>query len=265
LSVYYCIDDYAALPDVNPESIRALDEQLTRGADVVFVASETLLDAKRRLNPITYFSPHGVDLDHFAQAFRADLPAPDDVAGLPRPVVGYFGLIEQWLDLDLIDYLSAQRPEWSFVLIGRVAVANEQVPRRPNIHYLGKRPYENLPAYGKLFDAAIIPNRLNQFTLHANPLKLREYLALGKPIVSISTPQIDKFSDVVAIARTREEFLAKLDTVLAQPPSAADVERRLKRVAGMSWRNRVHEVLGVVDDALCREAQQRDTNPAHAT
>jgi glycosyltransferase involved in cell wall biosynthesis len=262
LSVYYCIDDYSALPDVNPEAVRALDQELTRNASLVFVASETLLDDKRLLNPNTRVSPHGVDLEHFGQALRPDLPVPEETAHLRRPVVGFFGLIEQWIDLELIDYLAAQRPDWNFVMIGRVAVPEERVPRRPNIHFLGKRPYESLPAYGKQFDAAIIPSRLNQFTLHANPLKLREYLALGKPIVSVSTPQIDKFSDVVAIARTREEFLAKLDDVLTKPPSMVDVERRLKRVASMSWRSRVGEVLDVVEEALGRATRSQEIRAA---
>src|SRR5438132_3538794 len=216
LSVYYCIDDYAALPGVNSKAIQAMDEELTRKADIVFVASDTLLEMKLALNLNTHVSPHGVDFDHFAQAQDETLPVPTDIASLPRPVIGFFGLIERWIDLDLVDFLAKQRPHWSFVMIGRVALADHEIPHRANIHYLGKRNYQDLPAYGKQFDAAIIPYRLTQQVMHANPIKLREYLAMGKPVVSVSTPEIDKYAGVVEIARSREEFLAKLDKILAR-------------------------------------------------
>jgi glycosyltransferase involved in cell wall biosynthesis len=246
LSVYYCIDDYAALPDVNPEAIQAMDEELTRKADLVFVASDTLLERKLALNPNTCVSPHGVDFNHFAQAQDASLPVPDDMAELPRPVIGFFGLIERWIDLDLVNFLAEQRPHWSFVMIGRLAVADDQVPHRPNIHYLGRRSYQELPAYGKQFDAAIIPYRLTQQVLHANPIKLREYLAMGKPIVSVSTPEIDKYAEVVEIANSREEFLRKLDAVFLTRPGDQDIQRRMKRVASESWDARLTEVLELV-------------------
>jgi glycosyltransferase involved in cell wall biosynthesis len=247
LSVYYCIDDYAALPDVDPEPVQAMDDELTRKADLVFVASDTLLEKKLVLNPNTYVSPHGVDLDHFAQAQNETLPVPADMAPLPRPVIGFFGLIELWIDLELIDFLAEQRPHWTFVMIGRVAVADDQIPHRANIHYLGKRNYQELPAYGKQFDAAIIPYRLTQQVMHSNPIKLREYLAMGKPVVSVSTPEIDKYADVVELARSREEFLAKLDMVLARRPPGDDIRRRMKRVASESWDARLTDVLEIVN------------------
>jgi glycosyltransferase involved in cell wall biosynthesis len=250
LSLYYCIDDYAALPDVDETTVRAMDEEMTRKADLVFVASDTLLEAKRRLNPSTYVSPHGVDFDHFARAQNERLEAPLDTAGLARPVVGFFGLIERWIDLDLVHYLAEQRPHWTFVLIGRVAVPDGEVPRRDNIHYLGKRPYELLPAYGNQFDAAIIPYRLTQQVLHANPIKLREYLAMGKPVVSVSTPEIDKYADVVEIGHSKDEFLAKLDAVLARSVSPEESRKRMDRVADESWEGRMGQVFETIKGRL---------------
>jgi hypothetical protein len=149
--------------------------------------------------------------------------------------------------LDLVDFLAEQRPHWSFAIIGRVAVADDQVPHRPNIHYLGKRSFQDLPAYGKQFDAAIIPYRLTQQVMHANPIKLREYLAMGKPIVSVSTPEIDKYADVIEIAHSREEFLEKLDMVLAREPCDEDIRRRMNRVAAESWDARLTGVLEIVN------------------
>jgi glycosyltransferase involved in cell wall biosynthesis len=135
-----------------------------------------------------------------------------------------------------------------------VAVPQDQLPRRSNIHFIGERPYDSLPAYGKQFDAAIIPYRLNQQVLHANPLKLREYLAMGKPIVSVSTPEIDKYADVVEVANSREEFLAKLDAVLSQPPCPLATRARMERVASEGWDARLREVLAVVEQQLNPEA-----------
>jgi glycosyltransferase involved in cell wall biosynthesis len=250
LSVYYCIDDYAALPDVNPEAVRAMDDELTRKADLVFVASDTLLEGKRRLNPHSFVSPHGVDIEHFGKAQDQQLPAPADVADLPRPIIGFFGLIERWIELDLIDYLAQQRPHWSIVMIGRIAVPEESVPRRPNIHYLGKRSYDDLPAYGKQFDVAIIPYHLTQQVLHSNPIKLREYLAMGKPIVSVSAPEIDKYADVVAIARSHEEYLAQIDAALKESDPVAASRRRRARVMPESWNARLETVLETVMGSL---------------
>jgi glycosyltransferase involved in cell wall biosynthesis len=250
LSVYYCIDDYATLPDVNPEAVRAMDEELTAKADLVFVSAESLLERKLPLNPRTTFSPHGVDVDRFGQAQDEQLPVPADTAHLPGPVVGFFGLIEEWVDLELIDFLAGQRPQWTFLFIGRVAVSDAKLPGQPNVHFIGQRPYESLPAYGKQFGAAIIPFRLTEVILHANPLKLREYLAMGKPIVSVRTPEIEKYADVVELAHSREEFLSKLDAVLAHPSAPADIRARMERVAGESWDSRLCAVLEEINRRL---------------
>src|SRR6185369_17260951 len=103
-----------------------------------------------------------------------------------------------------------------FLMIGRVAVPDGDVPKLPNIHFIGRRPYETLPAYGKAFTAAIIPYHLTAQVVNSNPIKLREYLAMGKPIVSVSTPEIDKFAEHVAVARSREEYLARLDEAVGK-------------------------------------------------
>lgn len=242
VSVYYCIDDYASFPNVDPQAIGAMDDETTRKADIVFVASDTLLDRKLSLNPHTYLSPHGVDYEHFARAQDPSTNVPRDVAELAGPVVGFFGLVERWIDLDLIGYLARERPQWTFLLIGRIAVPVEQLPRSSNLHYLGVRPYESLPSYGRTFDVSIIPYRLTQQVLHANPIKLREYLAMGKPVVSVSTPEVDKYADVVEIAQTREQFLARLDAVLSRPSTSGETRRRMERVASESWDTRLSSV-----------------------
>jgi glycosyltransferase involved in cell wall biosynthesis len=253
LSVYYCIDDYAALPDVDVAAVKRMDETLTRNADLVFVASDTLLAGKRALNANTHLSPHGVDFDHFVKAQDPALPMPEDIAELvagKRPIVGFFGLIERWIELGLVAYLAQQRPDWTFLMIGRVAVPESEVPRLPNLRFLGRRPYEALPAYGRAFSAAIIPYHLTPQVMHANPIKLREYLAMGKPIVSVSTPEIDKFAEVVAIARDRDQFLAALDRAVTQGLSAEQVQRQTELAATMTWDANLRRVIATVEQQL---------------
>ena len=132
LSVYYCIDDYSALPDVNEAAVRAMDEEMTRKVDLVFIAAQTLLEAKKQLNPTTRVSPHGVDLDHFTRARDGSTIPPADVRDLPRPIIGFFGLIEKWIDLG-VDYLLERRPNWNFVMLSRVAVRTSVFDARTSI------------------------------------------------------------------------------------------------------------------------------------
>jgi glycosyltransferase involved in cell wall biosynthesis len=259
VAVYYCVDDYSAIPGVNVEAVRAMDEEATRKADLVFVVSETLLAAKRAANPNTRLSPHGVDVAHFAAARRPG-PVPADVAGLSGPVVGYVGLVEEWMDWEMIDWLAAQRPQWQFVMIGRIGVPKGRLPARPNLHFLGKRPYADLPAYGRRFGAAIIPSRLDhRFARHASPLKLREYLAMGVPVVAAATPENRKFADVADLAETREQFLAHLDRAVDRPITADEAGRRIARVADQTWEARAETVLAAVRDAYAAEGVSATT------
>jgi len=256
MSVYYCIDDYASLPDVDPQAVRLMDDTLTRKADLVFVASGTLLDGKRALNANTHVSPHGVDYDHFVKAQDPGTQPPADIAHLPGPLIGFFGLIERWIELDLVAYLARERPQWSFLMIGRVAVPDGDVPKLPNLHFIGRRPYDALPAYGKAFTAAIIPYHLTPQVINSNPIKLREYLAMGKPIVAVSIPEIDKFKDYVATARTKEEFLAALDRAVAHGLTPEQARRQTELAATMTWDANLQRVMGMVEKQL---AEKRGT------
>jgi hypothetical protein len=252
LVVYYCVDDFAAFPGVVADQVRAWDEQLTRAADLVFVASRTLIPAKEHLARVVH-APHGVDVAHFAAARerRGERPADLPERGL---IVGYFGLVAEWIDLDLIGRLAARHPDWQFVMIGRIAVPEDRLPRAANLHYLGQRPYEELPRYGAWFDVAIIPYRLTDQVLNANPIKLREYLAMAKPIVSVSTPEIDPFAELVTIVEREANWDTALTALLHETETDA-ATRRARQVAAaeqMSWDTRI----GAVEDQVRRALEQ---------
>jgi glycosyltransferase involved in cell wall biosynthesis len=251
LCVYYCIDDYAAHPGVDTSLIAERDRELTRRADLVFVAPPALLDAKRSINPNTRFSPHGVDVALFARAMDPATEIPEPARHLTHPVVGYFGSIHEWIDVELIEWLARERPQWTFLLVGHAAIAISGLRSLPNVVLAGAQPYAELPAWAKAFDVAIIPYRHNRQVENANPLKLREYLATGRPVVSVGNPEINKFARWVRIAEGREAFLAELDGALRDDTPGAMAER-VAAIAGQSWDARVIEVLQEVNSALER-------------
>ena len=244
-SVYYCIDDYASLPDVDSRQIALLDQTLARQADQVFVSSPALLEDKRRLNPRTEYSPHGVEVALFEQACDPALPVAEGARNLKHPVIGFFGALEAWVDLELLAYLGKARPEWTFLMIGRVEVPLGELARLPNFVFAGPKPYETLPAWAKAFDAAIIPFRQNRLVRNVNPLKLREYLATGKPVVSVPMPELERFAHCVGIAAAPEEFLHQIERALSEDCAEKRAARR-HEVAGMTWDARVEEVLQIV-------------------
>lgn len=245
LCVYYCIDDYAAHPGVDTQRIAARDRALTAAADQLFVAPPALLESKRAENPTAQYSPHGVDVELFRAAMDPATPVPERARGLRRPVVGYFGSLAAWIDLELLEHLARARPEWTFLFVGHAHDDVSTLAALPNVVLAGAQPYESLPGWAKAFDVAIIPYRQNRQVRNANPLKLREYLATGRPVVSAPNEEIRKFSRWLRIASTPQEFLEAIEQSLAPEPAGA-AEERIAAVTPWTWDRRVQEVLATV-------------------
>lgn len=244
-AVYYCVDDYAAHPGVDAAAISACDAELTRRADHVFVAPPALVDGKRAINPATSYSPHGVDTELFNRASAPQTELAPGARGIDGPVIGYFGSIAPWTDIELLGWLAKQRPQWRFLLVGHASVDVAALRVSPNVILAGAQPYESLPHWAAAFDVAIIPYRLSQQVRNANPLKLREYLATGKPVVSVATREVEQFGDLLRIADGRDEFLAAIEGALRDdtPEQAA---RRMASVREMSWEHRARTALDIV-------------------
>lgn len=259
LCVYYCIDDYAAHPGVDAELIARRDEALSRHADLVFVAPPSLVDAKQALNANTVFSPHGVDVELFARAADPATAIAEGARGLGHPVIGYFGSLHEWIDFELIEALARARPHWTFLLVGHVATEPGALRTLANVRLVGAQPYATLAQWAKAFDVAIIPYRLNRQVANANPLKLREYLATGKPVVSVRNAEIEKFAAWVAIAEDRAGFLAALDRTLAEDTPAA-ARARQAAVADQTWDRRVEAIVARVADELARRPAPNSRN-----
>jgi glycosyltransferase involved in cell wall biosynthesis len=212
--VYYCVDEYSQFTGADRAVILEMERSLIEKSDLIIVSSSRLYDSKRLHNANTFLITHGVDVSHFRQACRAETVIPDDCPRPQGPIIGFFGLIEDWVDLGLVRHLAMARPEWSFVLIGEVRTDTSRLRDVANIYLLGRRSYQSLPGYCKAFDIAILPFVVNELTLAANPLKLREYLAAGLPVVATPLPEVQKLNGLVRTASTPEGYLTEIDALL---------------------------------------------------
>jgi GT2 family glycosyltransferase/glycosyltransferase involved in cell wall biosynthesis len=234
-------DLHSAFEETDQELIRRLEQDLVANADVVAYSSHSLMEAeKERARGHVIFLDHGVDLDRFGREPEAE---PQELAAIAPPRVGFFGGIDDYVvDLDLLEEVARRLPDASLVIIGDATCSMERFASLPNVHWLGFRAYEQIPAYGAGFDVALMPWLQNAWIEHANPIKLKEYLALGLPVVSTDFPEVRHYADVVAIARDANEFVDLVQAALAGRTVGTPDSRRA-RVAGATWDNRAKDLL----------------------
>lgn len=237
--IYHCIDEYTAISGVSSLGIAELEQKLLERADLVLVTGKGLYAPRVRVNPNTFLVRHGVDHAHFRQALSAETEVPAEVANLPRPVIGYFGLMSRdWTDVDLLERVAAHFHEGSLVLLGKVTMDLSALAAHKNVHLLGRKSYEQLPAYCKGFDVGIIPFPVTELTVHCNPLKTREYLAAGLPVVSTSLPEVAILPEC-RIAADHESFLCELELALAEAGPRA---WRSELMEKQSWEAHLREI-----------------------
>jgi hypothetical protein len=243
--VYYVVDEYSSQPNVDADAIESMEAEVLKEADVVIAVSDQLVENKRRHNPNVYLSTHGVDIERFARARDANGLLPPDIAGIPKPIAGFFGLIEDWIDLDLVRYTARHLPEVSFVFIGSVVQDTGDLESYQNVHFLGPKPYDTLPDYLRAFDVGLLPYKLNDQVINSNPKKLREYLAGGKPVVSVRVREVERYGDLVYIADDRERYLEGIKRALnnSSPDAAAE---RAAAVENESWAAKVERISEIV-------------------
>jgi glycosyltransferase involved in cell wall biosynthesis len=241
--IYYCVDEYTKFTGVDTVTLAATEQDLLAKADLVVVSAEKLLHTKTSPRAKTVLVRHGVDYDHFRTALDPTLAVPDEIASLPKPVIGYFGLIaDDWVDVPLMVHVARSFPTGTVVMLGKTTMDVSALEKEPNVRLLGRMPYQTLPAYCKGFDVAVIPFPISEVTLNANPLKAREYLAAGLPVVSTAIPEVEVLG-VCGIGRDPDEFVRRLRDVLVHPgPDAA----RSGTMASESWAARVDELRRLV-------------------
>jgi GT2 family glycosyltransferase/glycosyltransferase involved in cell wall biosynthesis len=245
-------DRFSEFPESDRETMRGLELALVSAADHAIYSSHALL-ADEREHGYGVFLDHGVDVDHFRR--RPDAEIQQDLAAIPGPRVGFFGALDDYLvDFDLLEKVASALPDVSLVLIGAASGDMDRFARYPNVHWLGFRPYQEIPAYGSGFDVALMPWQDNDWIRYANPIKLKEYLALGLPVVSTEFPEVDHYRDVVRVARDHDEFATQIKEALASD-DPADAELRRRRVLASSWQAQAQRLMALVegDEPACAE------------
>ena len=234
--LYDCMDDWETFQNLGPFNVSE-EKHLVNEADVLIVTGAELERKYRAqgLNPV--LARNGADYPFFAKAQPNDL-----LAGVPRPVVGYFGAIADWIDLDLVYEVARLRPQYSFVLIGQVFGRDvSPLEKLPNVRLLGNKPYADIPSYLHDFDACLIPFLLNQVTKATDPVKLYEYLSLGKPVVATDMAELSQCGGLLYIGKDAEDFARKLDLALAEK-DADLIQRRIDFAKSNTWTSRVEQI-----------------------
>ncbi len=245
--VYDCMDELSAFRGAPPRMLE-MERRLLARADLVFTGGRSLFEAKRNRHARVFCFPSSIDAAHFNQARQAPA-APDEIGALPRPRLGFFGVIDERMDTDLVGRMAELRPDWSFVMIGPVVkIDPASLPRRPNIHWIGGRGYTDLPRYLAHLDLGFMPFALNESTRFISPTKTPEFLAAGLRVVS--TPVTDVVRDygdpgLVEIATGAEEMVAKAEALLARPLHPW-LDRVDSHLAQGSWDRTAERMFGLI-------------------
>ena len=248
-SVYYCVDEWSLFSYLDRDATVAAEMALLQKVDAVFAINHALADAKRLVNRATFVSPHGVDHAQFARALNDDTEVPADIAAISGPRIGFYGTIRDWVDLELVAHIAKAKPTWSIVLLGQVLTDVSALAALPNVHLLGQKKHAELPAYCKAFDVGIIPYRIDDRMPFVNPLKLREYLSAGLPVVSTPVPEAVRLAQLTPgtrIAPTRREFVDAIEAALSEPRAARAA--RSEAMKTETWSARVADVTSALDE-----------------
>jgi len=263
VTVYDCMDELSAFTGAPPLLVQR-ERELMRRADVMFTGGHHLYEAKREHHPNVHPFPSSVDVPHFAQA-RLGLADPADQAHLPRPRIGYCGVIDERMDLALVEGVARARPDWQLVMVGPVVkISPDSLPRLPNIHYLGGKKYQELPAYLGNWDVAMTPFARTPATRFLSPTKTPEYLAAGRPVVSTSIRDVVRpygEQGLVRIADTPEAFVRAVEESLAQD-RATWLPRVDAFLSRLSWDNTWQGMKHQIDKAVAARMGSPLTEPA---
>lgn len=259
LVIYHCTDEITAMSGMSPFA-GEIEERLMRQSDLAFTSSRRLLEDKSSFNPNTHFVPNGADTELFEQAHDPATPVHPVLEGLPGPIVGFAGHMEDRFDFGLLEAVSAAHPDWTFVLAGPVAEAQraaaEALAKRPNVRFVGLLPRHELPSFLKGVDVALIPFVHSAQTRAIYPLKLNEYLAAGKPVVLTPFADLREFTGLVHVADGAEAF----GGAIAQALTDTAPERVAARVAlarANNWAGRTAQMESLIMQTLARTGRER--------
>jgi len=258
LVCYYCIDEWTALSRfVHPSTIQSYEDRLAARADLVFASSRSLETKLRSRNPETYLVPNGTDFELYHRALNPALALPTDIAPIPRPILGFSGLFDFRINQSLLEELARARPDWSLVFVGPVSVNAHRLRGFRNVHFLGRKPVRDLPAYFKAFDVALIPYSLNRMTLSIYPTKLNEYLAAGLPVVATNLPELANLGPIVSVVDNSAGFIQQVEQGLAERDDGAR-DARVEFARKNTWEKRAEAIWS----AIVRKLNERGATVA---
>jgi glycosyltransferase involved in cell wall biosynthesis len=250
-TVYDCMDELSRFSEAPPQ-MKGRERRLLTASDVVFTGGRKLWESKKLFNTNCHFYGCGVDVEHFGKARAPGTKIPADIAPLKKPLLGYFGVIDERMDYDLLVKLAEANPDWSIAMVGPTLKVHH-FPNLPNLHWLGKKEYADLPAYCKAFDVCLMPFALNEATEFINPTKALEYMATGRPVVSSAVADVvTNFGSIVKIGRSHDEFISLCRESIERPDENA-IAAGLKKAAENSWDSIVAQLEDHVANALKRK------------
>ncbi|MEM4261317.1 MAG: glycosyltransferase, partial [Candidatus Woesearchaeota archaeon] len=220
--IFDCLDEFAGFKNIKKDVVN-YEDSLVKISDLCVATSLKLFQKHKELTKKIVLIKNGTDFKFFH-----DLPPNNLLSKLKKPIIGYYGAIAEWFDIESIEFVAKNRPDWNIVLIGRITNINlEQLKKYKNIYFIKEQPYSALPLYLYWFDVCLIPFKLNDLTLSTNPVKFYEYISSGKPVVTSNLPELRPYSDIAYISKNKEEFLANIECALNEKNNEIK-EKRIK-------------------------------------
>ena len=261
-SVYDCMDELSAFKGAHSQ-LSMLEKELFQNVDLVFTGGQSLYEAKCGQHPAVYAFPSSIDASHFGKA-RTNVIDPEDQASIPHPRLGFFGVIDERFDSELLDQVAARRPDWQFIMIGPVVkIDPESLPKHPNIHYLGPKKYNELPDYLAGWDIALLLFARNDSTRFISPTKTPEYLAAGKPVISTSIRDVVRpYGELklVEITDTADEFIQAAEKIMARSPESDWLNRVDAFLENISWDKTWTQMSELIEDVIQRRRPARSAS-----
>lgn len=261
-AVYDCMDELSAFKGAHSQ-LPLLEKKLFREVDLVFTGGQSLYEAKRGQHPAVHAFPSSIDALHFGKARNA-VRDPEDQAQIPHPRLGFFGVIDERFDVDLLDEVALRRPDWHFIMIGPIVkIDPATLPGHANVHYLGGKKYCELPDYLAGWDIALLLFARNESTRFISPTKTPEYLAAGKPVISTSIRDVLRpYGELklVEIADSADEFIAAAEKILSKPAQTEWLKRVDAFVQNISWDKTWAQMSDLIDEVIERKRRASSTS-----